>query len=171
MATAGCRRRKSSRHALTPSESSTARTRACARRAKRDQDQPIGIPRYQVRKAADSSTRQGDLRNWHEQASDGGSFGKGARHMCSLYVPVKAAMPIEETGRPVTPFQSKCLRRVSGRRTLGCGLIRLVTGSRLPPSACGDAERSQRCLPARRARKTPFSLPPAVPAIRPATSR
>src|SRR6266404_2593933 len=29
------------------------------------------------------------------------AFGKGARHMCSLYVPIKPAVPIEETGRQV----------------------------------------------------------------------
>ena len=49
----------------TPSRPCGARIRA--REAKRDQDQPIGIPRYQVRKAAGSSTRQGDLSNWHGQ--------------------------------------------------------------------------------------------------------
>src|SRR6266478_6474954 len=32
------------------------------------------------------------------------AFGKGARHMCSLYVSVKAAVPIEETGRRVMPL-------------------------------------------------------------------
>ena len=62
-------------------------------------------------------------------------------------------------------------RRVCAQRTLGCGPIRLVTDSRPPTIACEDAERSRRCSPARRAKKTLFSVPPAVPAIRPATSQ
>ena len=82
---------------------SAARMRACAREEERDQAQPIGIPRIQIGKTGRSRTRQGNRNDWHGQASDGPSCGKGACHVCSLYVPVKTAVPIEETGRPVMP--------------------------------------------------------------------
>src|ERR1700738_1838730 len=45
-----------------------------------------------------------------------------------------------------------------GQRSLRCGPIRLVTGSRPRPSACEDVKLLQRCSPVRPARKTPLSV-------------
>jgi hypothetical protein len=57
--------------------------RAHTRGEKRDQAQPIEIPRFRVRKTASSSAPQGSRSDWHGQASDGRSFSKAPR----MYVP------------------------------------------------------------------------------------
>jgi hypothetical protein len=66
--------------------------------------------------------RQGNRSDWHGQASDGRGFGKRACHMCSPYVLVKAAMPIEETERLLMPHCRHCrvppwASQVGGKRS------------------------------------------------------
>jgi len=91
--------------------------------------------------------------------------------------PLASGLPGRETlGIPVTEFANahdaiSVLRTGATRGIDACCSTGFATRNRLPPTAGGDAERLQKCLLARRARKTLFTVPPAVPAIRPATCR
>src|SRR6266478_10168531 len=90
----------SRREALTPSESSGSRVRARRKEIRTNPleslDTKSGKQRVAARGKAISATGMG-------RPPMAVAFGKGARHMCSLYVSVKAAVPIEETGRRVMP--------------------------------------------------------------------
>ena len=46
--------------------------------------------------------------DWHGQTSDERSLGKGASHMCSLYVPFKVFVPIEKTRDRESPGAEDC---------------------------------------------------------------
>lgn len=79
-----------------PSPPLGARIRPRTREAKRDQAQPIEIPRFQIRKTGSNRTRQGNRSDSHGQASDDRSFGKDSCHVCSPYVPVKTAVTMSK---------------------------------------------------------------------------